>query len=221
MAGRRQKMRAAAAVLAASAACVTYLAFDSSRLAFPLSGLAIAFGILTVTAPHETTPVRALAPQLFGAAGWAYFFAAVPTAELVAWALYWVPVLAFLEWRRVRRYRFLPGAPVRLIVTLVLIAIAARAPTKWLDRRVGPFLQTRMTLGGLEATAGGGYLLTIPDVAKARIIDVPRKAVSIRELVRLIEDQTALRHDIGWCGTGASVLYGAHPIGPIRFRVEQ
>ena len=149
-----------------------------------------------------------LLPQVAGAAVWAVFFIFAPFIEfIVLGAILWLPFFIWCERRRTARYGFLPGAARRFGIIVLSVTLAALAPTKHEDGRVGPLQSTSVTLAELVAarviyplsdSQFDGLHVTVPSLTPTR-----------RQVMRAISEQTGLRASIFHCGNAATVLFGS------------
>jgi hypothetical protein len=216
---RRHRLLAA---LLSLGAAPTFYWLDWAGLVGPAAIAGVIFSILSATAPIETTPRARLLPQIAGAIGWGIFLSTMPIAEVLVAAFFvWIPVLAWCEWRRSKRYGFLPGAIVRAVTMMLIMVAAAYAPFKWEDQRVGPFAPEMTTLGQLEAAHRYPLWIRVPPGHTNDAVSLPTTPVRLRYLLSVMEKQTGLRARIGYCGNGVSLLRGAHPIGAISFEAAR
>lgn len=166
---------------------------------------------MTATPTHQN-----LGKQLAGALLWGGFVALAPFEILVFGAVVWIPCLIWRERRRTARYGFLPGGLARLGLVVAVVWLAAVAPLKSEDARVGPLPRTKMTLEEL-ATARvislreERFNAAPPPVA----ITLPSLTPSRREVLNAINQQTSFEASIFKCGNGATILFGSG-VGPIR-----
>src|SRR4051794_29985317 len=152
--------------------------------------------------------------QMAGGVLWGLFFILAPAEILVLGAVAWLPVLIWRERVRAVRYGFLPGIVAWLGVVMIVVTVAALAPTKHEDRRVGPLARTDTTLGELEG-AGVIYALSNPQ-HEALHVRLPSTTPTRREVMQAIAQQTGFRASIFHCGNGATILFGS---GGGRIRV--
>jgi hypothetical protein len=163
---------------------------------------------------------RKLLRQAAGGAVWGVFFSVAPIIEILfVCAPAWIGILVWREVVRSRRYGFWPGAGVRLAVVGGIVALAAWLPFKYEDRLVKPLSKAEYTLGELSE-AGPGIRIYYPPGMDNQVVRVPREPVSIRKFIRSIEIQTGLRARIGHCGNGATLLWGACPMGGVQLKKE-
>lgn len=149
-----------------------------------------------------------------GAVSWGAFFSLAPIHEFIeTGAIVWVPVLLFFEWRRTKQFGLLPGTPIRVLIVATMVWAATHAPLKYLDRTVGPFSPSTVGIGELDAAlrAHRVFTETHPHDHDA-LVTLPARSVSLRELFESIETQTGLHYQVGYCGTGETLLFGMHPI---------
>ena len=145
------------------------------------------------------------------------FIAAAPI-DIAALGLFvLLPASVVLEMRRCRKHGFLPLGPVRVGVIIAVIVAAYWAPFKYMDRAVEPAAM-EFEVGTQRSVLKDGYSsLSLPGTVTRENLALPDERMSLRALVRHIEKKTGLVGRIGYCGTGMSVLWGAHPMGGIRF----
>lgn len=130
-------------------------------------------------------------------------------------AVVWVPLSCLLEWRRARRYGFLPGSLVWLGMVAAIVGGAAAAPTKWEDRNhIGPFPNPEMSIGELSGILRRDYRpMHFPDSRLSDRIRLPKRRMSFREFGQELERQTGLKLGVGYCGNDRSILWGGYPMG--------
>jgi hypothetical protein len=106
---------------------------------------------------------------------------------------------------------------VRVFVVGLVLVVAAHAPFKYEDRRVGPFGPEVSALADLGTSLRAESVwLQVPEGHEADAIALPVGPLPLRSLLSIVQVQTGLRPSIGYCGNGMTVLHGAHPIGAIR-----
>ena len=149
---------------------------------------------------------QALLKQLAGGLIWALFFILAPLEILVLGALVWIPLLIWRERVRATRYRFWPGLVARLGIVTFTITIAAIAPTKHEDGRVGPLPHANLTLGELAAAS-----VIYPPFDRQHDsirVALPSTKPTRREVMQAITQQTRFKASIFHCGNGATILFG-------------
>ena len=154
------------------------------------------------------------ARYIIGAVMWGAFFSVAPILEvLTPGAILWLPILVFCEWRRSRRFGFLPGAPIRLAVAGMVVIAAIFAPLKYLDRSVGPFPTSPVPIDDVQAVLREHdvWIRLYPE-RHDQVVALPASRVNLRDLFASIKQQTGLQYRIGYCGNGKSLLFGPHPI---------
>ena len=214
-----QLRRLALALLCFGGATYLYWQTDLIGFVILLALLGFIAVSLAVLIPYaHTVPVQLLL-QIGGALCWGAFFSVMPIMEvLVFGVVIWLPVLLYCEWHRTKRYVFLPGALLRALTILLLTGAAMYAPMKYVDQEVGPFPTPQLTLTELrDALEPQHVYLHIPETHARLSVRVPHKVLPLHVLISLIEAQTDLQHEIGYCGNGVSLLRGAHPISGVRF----
>ena len=164
----------------------------------------------------EICPDKRLFQQTAGALFWGLFIILTPIAIVLLGALVWIPIFVWRERVRARRYGFWPGALCRYSFIALLVVLAAIAPLKFEDKKVGPLQSTDMTLSELVA-AGVIYPLRYQEHEKVRV-SLPSPSPSRREVIAAITQQTAFKADVYHCGNVANILFGG---GGGRIRVAE
>ena len=133
--------------------------------------------------------------------------------ELVVLLVIVILILFCISWIRSKKphkgRRHLVGA-----VTAVTIGVIATSlPVKNLDRKVGPMHYGPMTFEELtEALAKDWGVFAMPDDYKGVIAGFETtEPLTRREVLEKLAQETNTELHIGYCGTGASLLFGAHP----------
>ncbi len=145
--------------------------------------------------------------QIADAVLWAAFFICAPFFEfIVLGVIVWLPLFGWRERVRSARYGYLPGAMWRFGVIGAMITLAALAPAKHEDRRIGPLQHASVTLADLAA-AKVIYPLHEPQDAMLRIA-LPSATPTRREVMAAITNQTDLHARIYHCAHGATILFG-------------
>lgn len=147
-----------------------------------------------------------LLKQIAGGFLWGLFFILAPFELLFFGAVIWLPVLAWRERRRIARYGFKPGAIWRVGTVAAMVALAAVAPVKHEDRRVGPFAGASASLGEL-ARGEVIYQTFDPDYDRVTVA-LPSSNPTRRQVIRAINAQTDFCAGIMRCGNGATILFG-------------
>jgi hypothetical protein len=112
-----------------------------------------------------------------------------------------------------------PGGRARHLITcgvgLATVAVAIVLPLKQLDGRVGPFRYGRMSLDQLTQTLQREHrvFVTTDNSIRTNVLDsfVTDRAMSRREVLEKLAKETDCELHIGYCGTSATLLFGAHP----------
>jgi hypothetical protein len=112
-----------------------------------------------------------------------------------------------------------PGGRIRHFITcgvgLATVAVAIVLPVKQLDRRVGPFRYGRMSLDQLTQRLEREHrvFVMVDESIRTNMIDsfVAERAMSRRDVLGKLAREAACELHIGYCGTGATFLFGAHP----------
>lgn len=159
--------------------------------------------------------------HIAGALAWGAFFSVAPIHEVIeVGAVIWIPLLLFCEWRRSRRFGFLPGAAIRVLIVAGVVSAAIHAPLKYVDRTVGPFPDETVEIENLEtALRAQGIPARVYRGDEDKPVALPTHPVTVRELLASIEAQTGLLSRIAYCGTGKTLLFGLHPI-TVSFTTE-
>lgn len=111
-----------------------------------------------------------------------------------------------------------PGVRARHLmaggVCLATVAVAIVLPVKQLDGRVGPFRYGRMSLDELTQTLQREHrVFVIADGSiRTNLLDsfVIERGMSRREVLEKLAREAHCELHIGYCGTGATFLFGAH-----------
>jgi hypothetical protein len=129
-----------------------------------------------------------------------------------------IAVAMVLEWRRTRKQGFLPLGPLRFLAMASFIAAAHFAPTKYADRMVdtinAEFIEEP---AGVVLVTNDNLQFHFPPGISIEQLGLPRIPLPLRELMARIERNTGLTGHLGYCGVGASILWGAYPMGGPRF----
>lgn len=127
-------------------------------------------------------------------------------AILILWAVAWIRSATAQE--RV-------GHRLKMLTAVGCTAIAALLPVKELDIRVGPMDYPEMSFGELEENLlkDWGISIQASDVRlyERRVAFVVPRRTSRREVMAMLARQTNTDLDIGYCGSGAFLLFGACP----------
>ncbi len=105
-------------------------------------------------------------------------------------------------------------------VALGLAGLAALAPLKQMDRPIPKLLPSE----ALTVAELGRFLDVWPEVAPeaaARVVHLPSRRPTWREVDAALTRDSGLRLRFGYCGFGASLLFGPHPIGPPRIAARE
>jgi hypothetical protein len=104
---------------------------------------------------------------------------------------------------------------VGAIAALVIVVTAILLPVKQLDRSVGPIHYERRSLNELCAALSREHLIFVStdyrtgtNIFIAFSTDRP---MTKREVLQKLAKDTDRELHIGYCGTGATFLFGAHP----------
>jgi hypothetical protein len=101
------------------------------------------------------------------------------------------------------------------IAALGVISIAIYLPVKYLDRKVGPIRYERMSLEALCQALREDYRVSAhapyPEGTNIFIEFHTDRAMARREVLQKLANDTTCDLRIGFCGNGASFLFGAYP----------
>jgi hypothetical protein len=101
------------------------------------------------------------------------------------------------------------------IAALFTISIAALLPVKQLDRKVGPIGYERMSLDGLCQALSRDYRVfaraPYPQGTNLFLAFRTDREMTRREVLQKLAADTDCDLRIGYCGSGASFLFGSHP----------
>lgn len=128
-------------------------------------------------------------------------------------------VFPFRIARRRRRGEPTRGMAFVLCGFIVVVAAAALAPFKFVDRAIPVELSsTRMPVDALlkELTRTGEFASRDVTVMHHEEIVLADRRPTYRELDADLRRQAGLELEVGYCGTSVTVLWGAFPIGPVR-----
>jgi hypothetical protein len=174
-------------------------------------------GVVPGAPPTEVLQKRHTTPsdllwQALGAVCWGVFVSVVFFDLLMIGAVLWVPCFVWREYRRSKKHGFLAGFALRLAVIAAVVTGAIYLPVKYEDRIVvGGLATNRVILRALEEPLRERLIhYRYPEEQGGLEVTLPSARPTIRQLVRSIEAQTALRCDIGRCGNGMSFLGGGY-----------
>jgi hypothetical protein len=110
----------------------------------------------------------------------------------------------------------LPG-----VATALLVMLAAHvAPVKFVDRRIEAILSSdELPLRVLVEEFASDTRAVTSGAYSETIVRLPSRRPTYRQLDAALRGQAGFRLRVGYCGNGASLLFGAHPIGPMT--IEQ
>lgn len=101
------------------------------------------------------------------------------------------------------------------IAALATISTAALLPVKHLDQRVGPILYGRMSLDDLCQALSKDYRVfasaPYPQSLTQFLAFHTDREMTRREVLQKLAADTDFDLHIGYCGSGASFLFGSHP----------
>jgi hypothetical protein len=110
------------------------------------------------------------------------------------------------------------GASAAVVTATTLCLVAQRIPCKYVDRQLIRLAATCPTVREVVAAVQASPDDLPPGVLDARIC-FSSSEPSLREVTEELERQASVETEIGYCGTGASLLFGMHPIGLPRLSV--
>jgi hypothetical protein len=100
-------------------------------------------------------------------------------------------------------------------IGLATVAVAIALPVKQLDGRVGPFRYGRMSLDELCQKLGKDHrvLVSADRWTVTNLVDsfATESGMTRREVLEKLAREANCELHIGYCGTGATFLFGAHP----------
>jgi hypothetical protein len=101
------------------------------------------------------------------------------------------------------------------VVGIVVIVFAILLPVKQLDGRVGPFRYDRLCLDELCRRLGKDHRVTVHSDQATGTVELGSfatdRAMTRREVLEKLAREANCDLHIGYCGTGATFLFGAHP----------
>jgi hypothetical protein len=157
--------------------------------------------------------------QLFKQAGvgliWGLFLVLAPMEILLGGALIWIPLFIWRERLRAARPGFWLGTALRYPIIAAIAVLAAIAPLKAEDQRVGPLPGVNVTLAQL-AKARVIYDLFSAEHGDLRV-QLPSASPTRREVMAVIKEQTGFESRIFHCGNGSTILFGGG-VGRISVR---
>jgi hypothetical protein len=146
-------------------------------------------------------------------------FGAGAAVSVLFFPLNFLLALVLLLWLLVRLFRRAPGVRVKHLVAggigLATVAVAIVLPVKQLDGRVDPFRYERMSLDELCQTLGRDHhvLVSADRWTGTNVVDAfaTERVMTRREVLGQLAQAANCELHIGYCGTGATFLFGAHP----------
>ncbi len=162
----------------------------------------------------ETSPIGYIR-QVGGAFVWVLFIILAPISVVFLTAPIWVPIFIYREKIRTRHYGFLPGAAYRYGLIVLIVILAALAPVKFEDKKVGPLKSAHPSLGEL-VEAKIIYAPRYKEHEEMRIT-IPSLLPRNRDVITAITQQTGFKADVYHCGDVANILFGG---GGGRIRVS-
>ncbi len=129
-------------------------------------------------------------------------------------------ILLFLVWGPVAMARSKSrfetrGYLVVFAVGVVTIVVAILLPVKQLDGQVGPMDYERISLRDLSQRLRDDWDIRImtcePEAANTFLTFKTEERMSRRQVLEKLADETSRDLTIGYCGTGATFLFGANP----------
>jgi hypothetical protein len=127
-----------------------------------------------------------------------------------------IMVTVWLIVRKRRRAQFTTRAiAIAAAVVIVSVRIAIVLPVKQLDGVVPPLHYEHVSLVAVcNSLARDHQVFVSPDDsvrARAVVTFTTDRPMTRREVLQKLAHATGTRLDIGYCGTGATLLWGAHP----------
>lgn len=126
-----------------------------------------------------------------------------------------IGVLGFVAWFRRRENIVWHRRATMLPTALATVVVAAVLPVKHLDKKVGPMTYQPMPLDSLTDSLRRDWRIPV------RIFDAESRdqvmafrtdrTMTRREVLEKLAHESSLELHIGYCGTGATFLFGAHP----------
>ena len=174
-----------------------------------------------VRAGAEITTVPSLARQAAGATLWGVFFSTQPyDGALFPLAIIWPPLLIWAELRRTRRFGFMPGALVRGVVIIAVLAAAAVAPLKYTTERIpvlGPTQATLKEVDSLHAETTGRsrprlFAALDDSLVATTVVRLPDRPLGRADFLAYIGEQLGCEPRVLYEGGYTSVAFGAHPM---------
>ncbi|MEM7359991.1 MAG: hypothetical protein AAF431_12895 [Pseudomonadota bacterium] len=117
-----------------------------------------------------------------------------------------------------REHGFSWLAAKRVSLFFAIVFAAYFAPLKYVDQFVIPSEFDFSENGYSSLLASDRISLSFPSSYSKNAISLTEKRVRLKSFIEEIEQQTGLEHVIYYCGTGANVLFGGHPILGIQFK---
>lgn len=137
-----------------------------------------------------------------------------PLTDLATLTPLLLPIGIYWEIRRGRRHGFFPMLPMRLSIIATIIALAVVLPARFEDRLVDmtsaqltPYDEYSMI-----RSRDGALNVFVDERIEQLTLEYPPQPVTIAEALRMLETATGKKSRIGYCGTGASILGGPHPM---------
>ncbi len=149
-----------------------------------------------------------ISPIIFG-----FLFAVGP---LKLWPFLIIPFL-ILEIIRIKKHRYGKIGFARVGLLLSIVTVAYFAPLKYLDRSVVPSELEIFANDHGSLLKGDLISIYLPAGYTKENLKLGKERMRLRDLIKEIELTTGISHRIGYCGTGANLLFGASPIGGISF----
>ena len=106
----------------------------------------------------------------------------------------------------------------RVSLFFAIVLAGYLAPLKYLDQSVETKDFMLSENGYRSVLTSRRINMYFPSVYTENDIKFTEKRMSLKSLIKDIETQTGLQHRVYYCGTGANILYGGHPILGIHFK---
>jgi hypothetical protein len=124
-------------------------------------------------------------------------------------------VLCYFRWRRSAGPDARRACVVGVLAGLTVVIVAVLLPVKNLDRIVGPMHYGTMTMDELTRSLARDWrVFASPDYSASTNVVVAfstSEPLTRREVLQKLARETGSEIRIGYCGTGATFLFGAHP----------
>ena len=168
-----------------------------------------------VPTKQKKNTLSSLLWQGSGAVVWGVFFSVLSLPGLMfPGMLIWIPLWIWREHVRSKRYGFVPGFLVRVLVFSTIVSAAVMLPDRYEDKvTIGPLSSTQVSLEELAGKLQYHRVMMKPNEAQSKIVvQLSSQTPTLREVITAVEQASRLKFVRYDCGTGASLLSGTHPI---------